>query len=222
MNSSNYLQNLGDCNNLIEIYNKVLNSKTFEQRAAQGNSSIVVDAGGGWIRKRDKPGIDLVGREFKILTALQDLDLRICPEVDLDYGCPDEFLIQKVNNGATLEEYILEFVVSHFDIDLLSKLLKKIAVQLNTFWNNGYVHGDLHLNNIVVDIEKGGRIWDPYLIDFGYSFHQDNPPEFWELQTIIKDQNDDKEWLLHSLCTIAKDDEDIMELIYEFEDDLIA
>lgn len=212
----------GESKNILEIYTKVSNSKTFAERASQGNSAIVMDAGDGWVGKRDKPGIDLVAREFHILAALQELDCNICPEIDLDYGCPGEFMIRKINNGGTLEEYILEFLFNDLDRNLLVDLLKMIAFKLNTFWDNGYIHGDLHLNNIVIGIERGGKAWDPYLIDFGYSFHQDYPLNFWELQTVIKDQSEDKAWFLHCLSTIAKEDDNLLGIINEFEDDLVT
>jgi tRNA A-37 threonylcarbamoyl transferase component Bud32 len=79
--------------------------------------------------------------------------------------------MEKINNGSTLEEWLVSLQGNPYTAEVLPDLLMKIHDKLVLMWESGVVHGDLHCNNIVVgraDTETG-LILEPKIIDFGFS-----------------------------------------------------
>lgn len=152
-----------------EIYRFLGDSRTFEQRAAVAScSSLEEDE--GWVLKSDIPGYELVAWEHRVMRLLHHHGL--CPQVDEEFDItstyPTTLRMSKINNGATLKEYALFFTVR--PNPLWATLLKKVAKKVNLLHSLGWVHGDLHANNIVIEM-KGGD-FAPCIIDYAFSFHE--------------------------------------------------
>lgn len=191
------------CMEKLGLYNRVCQWRPFHERASEGTMSTVVEAGDGWLMKSDNVGEELVEREFQILLALQGSDL--VPDVDEEegvFGYPDSFLIKRINNGASLGEYLRFFLTGDMDEVFLWEIFEATAEKINEFHSKGYVHGDLHDRNIVVGMNKGCTLFVPYLIDFGFSFHEDDGPHALD-RTSIETADEDNEYLVETLGLIV-------------------
>lgn len=154
----------------IKSYNQVAFSSPLSTRLDQGGCATISLAGhssqGQVIRKEDRPGEDLLRREQQIYEVLeQQFDLDCIPTV-AEYGGSYLDLIL-INQAATLGDYLQAWYAGEIPDGDIVAILLATAETLAKCYAVGLVHGDLHLNNVVVTWEDGR--WKAYLIDFGYS-----------------------------------------------------
>jgi serine/threonine protein kinase len=161
-------------NHLDNLYSAIFASNTFASRAQRGQNANVIDLGDGWVKKSDKSGsVPLAAREYAIMAYLDyERDTGVTPKIDVESGFDNgSFIMEKINNGSTLEDWFISLQDNPYTADVLPLLLNKIHDKLVTMWEAGVVHGDLHCNNIVVGRtnSKSGLILEPKIIDFGFS-----------------------------------------------------
>lgn len=208
----------------LVVYNLVCQWRSFHERAQEGTMSTVLEAGDGWLIKSDLKGEELVEREFQVLLALQGTGL--VPDVDEEegvFGYPSSFLIKRVNNGATLGEYLRYFLSgASMNKAILWEVFEATAEKINAFHKLGFVHADLHDRNVVVGMDKGCTQFIPAIIDFGFSFHEDEGPHELD-RTSIETAEEDNEYLVKTLLLIVDECEDpslsetAINLITQFE-----
>lgn len=155
----------------IALYGDVNSDSTFYSRADRASSAKVRDVGENIVSKSDlMGGVPLVARELIILYHLQGTNA--VPKIDDEpelYGYPLTFEMEKINNGATIEDWLLAYSKNPELINIFPEILYNIRLSLAKIWAKGVIHGDLHLNNIVVGMKRGGEVMDPKIIDFGIS-----------------------------------------------------
>jgi tRNA A-37 threonylcarbamoyl transferase component Bud32 len=155
----------------IEAYANVSGDKTFPERAKIGQMSVVREIGENYVEKRDKSGdLPLAVREFLILNYLQDT--KIVPQVGeiiINQDGTARFTMEKINNGATLQEWLMGYMTQQIPEDIIQEILEETCEAIGKMWQKGVVHADLHLNNVIVGMEKGGTKMKPTIIDFGVS-----------------------------------------------------
>ncbi len=157
---------------VMKSYATVAGSKSINSRLAIGSNADLELYEDGWLIKKDKPGFDLVGNEFKCLLELQESGL--VPEVDESSFDGWSFVIKEVAYGATLDEYCRVC-----PDNVLLEIMASVGKMLNQFWSLGFVHRDLHANNILIGYSQGQ--WRSYLIDFGHSYNTNWSEEDLEL-----------------------------------------
>ena len=177
---------------LLDTYCRVAESETLSQRLTRGNNADFrrygQDANGAtWLLKTDKPGREMVAWEFDRLVELAPKGL--VPPVAEDrgvFGYPEGFLIRCVDNGATLEDYVAGYAAAQVSQELLEQLFAAVGDLLHKFWYDlEWVHGDLHLKNIVVGVDLGGTEWHPCIIDLATSYSPDTRQKFAEQYCMI-------------------------------------
>lgn len=109
----------------------------------------------GRVLKTAKPG--QTEREYDMLTQARAAGIK-CPHVHL---VDDHTLsLQFIPNGQTLFDYLAHK-------KLTKGLLNKVKRELAKFWAAGFVHGDLHLNNVLINEETE----EVYIIDMASSWN---------------------------------------------------
>lgn len=205
---------------LMATYNKVSYLNTFQSRAAEGNRGNLSEAGDGWLLKSDKMGEDGVSWEYQVYAHIQAQGLDVAPECAVEegvFGYPSTILIRKVNNGATLRDYIEAYLDGIIAKEPLLQLSLATSELLRDFWEAGYTHRDLHARNIVVGLNRLGKGWRPYLIDFSSSTHESQEEEFAYKEATIRaemsSQADDWETLQEEILILARNPEDLYEFL---------
>lgn len=202
----------------LSIYHEISALRSFEERAAEGLNGDVKNLGNGWLLKSDKAHSQACAHEFNVMSRL--METTICPEVEYDSN--SSFLIQKIDNGATLEEYIMAYLNGLLPGKVLISLSATVADLLANFHEAGWVHGDLHGRNIVIEFDNG---WRPYIIDLGRGYHQDD--EDGEKDLLIAETNPeylgstgDIKYLSEAILGLIGDvdDSDLNEAITYIED----
>jgi serine/threonine protein kinase len=153
----------------IKSYNTVAFSSNLSDRLDQGGCATIRLSGhsdrGQIIRKEDRPGEDLLRREQQVYEVLEQFDLDCIPTV-VEYGGSYLDLLL-INQAATLGDYLQSWFAGEIPDSDAVAIIHATAETLTKCYETGLVHGDLHLNNVVVTWENGQ--WKAYLIDFGYS-----------------------------------------------------
>jgi tRNA A-37 threonylcarbamoyl transferase component Bud32 len=90
---------------------------------------------------------------------------------------------------------------------------------LADFWEAGYTHRDLHPRNIVVGLNSEGTAWQPYIIDFSSSTHEEQLEEYCYAEGLIlaemATQADDWEVLQEELWALVDEPpEDFAQLMH--------
>jgi tRNA A-37 threonylcarbamoyl transferase component Bud32 len=159
---------------ILDVYQQISHNKTFRERANVGTRGDLIELENHQIIKADKVGEQSTAWEFQVLIALESLGITPKPVQEKGiFGYPDTFQMEKIDNGATFQEYLEAFLLGNYTPTVFINLCRAIGQMLNKFWEAGWVHGDLHGDNIVIDIDSDQLVWMPYLIDFGTTFHHD-------------------------------------------------
>lgn len=197
--------------NLVQVYNNVSHWDTFANRAALGTKADLREVGDGWLIKSDKQGEVGVAWEYRVYEHMIGLDLPIVPDCDLEegvFGYPDSILLRKIDNGATLRDYFAAFLDGLMPLELLVDLAKATSDILCEFWEAGYTHRDLHSRNIVVGLNSLGTDWQPYLIDFSTTTHEEQLEEYCQIYGLIlaemHDQANDWNFLSEDLWGLVE------------------
>ncbi len=170
--------------NFLKSYNLISEQEVFVRRSEKGKNSKILLTGNQYIIKSDLeilPSNQGVSREFQIYSITNKLHLHFIPKCNLEsdvFDNPKSIIIKKINNGATLVEYIQGFLEGIVPLYDLQELFKSINARINHFWQLGFIHGDLTPRNICIGINFGGTEWNPYLIDFDktiYSYDKKTP-----------------------------------------------
>ena len=156
-------------------YTQISSADTFANRANRGRNADVRETDEGMIEKSDKKGKPpLISREFIITDYLRNTG--VVPKVDVDsglYGYPLTFQMEKINNGASLQDWLYFYAQRESGIyvpkEVIAEILDKTAEGIKQIWEQGVIHGDLHLNNIIIGQKQGTQMLDPRIIDFGIS-----------------------------------------------------
>lgn len=156
-------------------YQQVSAADVFANRANRGENADVRETDEGMVEKSDKKGKPpLISREFIITDYLRNTG--VVPKVDVDtglYGYPLTFQMEKINNGASLQDWLYFYSQRESGIyvpkDIIAEILDKTAEGIKKIWDQGVIHGDLHLNNIVIGEKQDTQMLDPRIIDFGLS-----------------------------------------------------
>jgi tRNA A-37 threonylcarbamoyl transferase component Bud32 len=156
-------------------YQQVSTADIFANRANRGENADVRETDEGMVEKSDKKGKPpILPREFIITDYLRNTG--VVPKVDVDtglYGYPLTFQMEKINNGASLQDWLYFYAQRDNGIyipkDLIAEILDKTAIGIKKIWDEGVIHGDLHLNNIIIGENKDNHMIDPRIIDFGLS-----------------------------------------------------
>lgn len=197
---------------LINVYNIVAEREVFASRAARGNKGTLKMTGENWIIKTDKAGENGVAWEYQVYDHMHQWGLAgvLAPECALEegvWGHPSSFIIEKINNGATLRDYIEAYLDGLIPCEPLVALMEATSQLLSDFWGNGYTHRDLHPRNIVIGLNRKGDAWRPYIIDFSSSTHESQLEEFcYEEALIIEEmatQEDDLETLKEEIWELV-------------------
>jgi serine/threonine protein kinase len=79
----------------------------------------------------------------------------------LIYSCDNDLVlkIERLNSWREIKEF--------FSIDDKRLIARRLIVILKKLWDKGYIHGDVHMDNVVFDSEL-----NPYLIDFEWFHHK--------------------------------------------------
>lgn len=159
--------------NFLNSYNLVGEQDVFVRRSEKGKNSKILLTWNNCIIKcdleEDLPKDQGVSKEYQIYSLAGKLHLHFIPMCELDigvFGNPKAIIIKKINNGATLVDYIQGFLEGIVPLYDLQELFKSINARINHFWRLGFIHGDLTPRNICIGINFGGTEWNPYLIDF--------------------------------------------------------
>lgn len=115
------------------------------------NSRLTV--AGGRVLKRAKSS--LIEREYEMLTYAAEAGVSVPHAKQID---DNTLSLQFLHYGETLLDYIQH---GKFTKSLWQQVQEVLAVM----WSAGIVHGDLHVNNILI---SEGRV---YIIDMASSFH---------------------------------------------------
>lgn len=152
---------------LEEISGKDIKGYTIENRLGQGSTSVTFKAikektGKPIVLKIIKPGImDHIDISSKIkeISPLGN-DYLVVPDDYGDFNYQDvqlKFFEMKYVQGKTLREFLDNRI--HFEIEpFLTHFIKEVGGVLDRIQREGFQHGDLHLNNVMVtedDIHKG-------------------------------------------------------------------
>lgn len=190
--------------NMTALYNQITSRRSFQARAQEGSMSTVVDNRDGTVTKTDMMGGELVPREFRIMLEL--IDTGLVPEVDEDSGVtgwPASFTMRKINNGASLGEYLECFLEGLVPFSIMEGILAATAAKINTLHEKGYLHGDLHDRNVVVEMDGDGD-FQPFLIDFGLAFHEDESEEDRGMdRSLIESMEEDSDRLVEALYALT-------------------
>lgn len=181
-------------------YNAILDLRSFAERAAEGTqSTLKFDPATGWITKTDLTGGErFVGHEFSVYQRLDGLG--VAPEADLSegvFGEPESIRVRKINNGGTLEEYAFAYLSGLIDEATWLEICIDVRDVLNTFWQEGWVHGDLHARNIVLELCENG-FWQAFLIDFAVTIN---------LSSVEDDLDDLADRLIFFECTPTQEED---------------
>jgi len=160
-------------NSESNVYEEVSAAEIFKYRAQRGENADVRETDEGMVEKSDKAGkTPLITREFIITDYLRNTG--VVPKVDVDsglYGYPLTFQMEKINNGASLQDWLYYYSQRDRGIyvpkETIAEILDKTAEAIKKVWDQGVVQGDLHLNNIIIGEKK--RKLAPHIIDFGLS-----------------------------------------------------
>ena len=197
--------NISKAADITELYQALILSKNFKQRANLATTSNVVDNGiqtllsyenkplmtnVETVKKSDMTGgISLAAREYVILHSLRNTD--VAPKLDYEFGLfgyPESFVMEKINNGTTLEEWLQAYDENPLYDEVMTQIFESITQKIETMWSKGVLHSDLHLKNIVIGTKNNLSndsevIIDPKIIDFGVS--QINHQKFEQLSRIL-------------------------------------
>jgi hypothetical protein len=207
---------------LIDVYHTVSSLESFAVRAARGNRGNLRLSGDSWLIKRDKPGEYGVAWEYQVYTHLQRQQLALAPLCELESGVfdhPDSICLRLISNGETLRDYIEAYLDGLIPADPLISLMELTSKLLADFWEAGYTHRDLHPRNIVVGLNSEGTAWQPYIIDFSSSTHEEQLEEYCYAEGLIlaemATQADDWEVLQEELWALVDEPpEDFTQLMH--------
>ena len=91
----------------------------------------------------------------------------------------------------------------------MKEIFSATAEKVNLFHSLGWVHGDLHDRNVVVGTDKRCQRFIPFLIDFGFSFQEEEgPPEY--DRTSIESGEEDNAYLGECLFSIVGETTDVV------------
>ena len=182
-------------------YNLVAGLATVPSRAKRGMCGILTLEGNwdghNWLSKRDQEGapVDpkgrpLIYREWQFLCKLQGTGL--VPVVDTESSPLDNgmFYIECINNAATVGDYVSAYLDGLIPIEVVKDILTLTQKSVEEFHSLGFIHNDLHGNNVVVGHDRQG--WRVYIIDVALSTFDGHMPQ----------------WLddTFSLCNLAEED----------------
>lgn len=168
-----------------QIYNTVSQQRTLEQRLADGSRAEVKLLNPGQVVKTYRTTEEPIEWEFKCLQALQPLE--IVPELEEEQGWELGIVMALVNSGTGIGEYVHGYFTGRLPEFVLANLFRATRSVLDQFWEAGWVHGDLHTRNIVIDF-CADRGWCPVIIDFSTSFHNTTRSDFADLLGLIVEE----------------------------------
>ena len=109
------------------------------------------------------PDFDDIMKICDISMKVSDLIPDYVPKIYLKYETKDYIaLVMEKVNGITLSEYLTS--KQNHNIDIVTKLVTSLYEAVTALHNSGYVHDDLHGNNIIITDKHKIK-----LIDFGQS-----------------------------------------------------
>lgn len=192
--------------NFLKIYNEISYLEKFADRASRGSMGEILETGEGWLLKTDKSGIEGCRMEHYIYEHMQSQGHQFAPECALEMSeittYPGTIVIKKINNGATLRDYIEAYLNGLIPAKVTKALMESTGKLLKDFWEKGYTHRDLHPRNIVVGLNKKGDQWKPYLIDFSTTTHESQEEQFkllYNWQEELATQKDDIDTLIEEI-----------------------
>lgn len=211
--------------NRIHFYNDISGQNTFQKRAFErATTSKVFEIGENVIAKQDESGgIPLAAREYVILNHLKETG--VVPKVDEEtglYGYPLTFEMEKINNGASLEDWLATYTVKPELIEIMPEILQNLRMGIAKMWAKGVVHGDLHLNNIVIGMKKGGLMIEPKIIDFGVSMMKEGKMKSLAADLGVLDELGESNYYFNRQVSKRYDDKDQeLDFIVEEIDDFV-
>ena len=183
----------------LDVYNLIQEMDTVGARFGRGTQSTITNLGDGWILKEDARGaVPQTEWERSVYELIEGIGL--APECDL---AENQLIIRMINAAASLEDYATAFAVQGYPKSIWVDLCRDVGEIIARFHRAGFVHGDLHLGNIVVGLENRCTL-RPLLIDFGTTQHPDLEEYPHEL-TIDPSEDADLNRLDESLRAICQD-----------------
>jgi len=201
----------------IEAYNLVATSEALSSRLDRGQNATIElwgeEYGKKWLLKTTRPGEnpELIKNEIEVIRELQDTG--VVPELHEDYlddswGEAESYAMLMINNAASLGDYAEAAVAGIIPMNVLGDILKVAAASLEEFHQSGYIHNDLHANNLVITLAPKGQ-WKVYVIDFGWSYKEGELPDWmdYERSWVAEDNIDDITYLAEDLEGRSDDEE---------------
>lgn len=183
-------------------HQRVSSRRTVSSRYKDGTRAIIRELdsdnhGQIWISKTQHC-LDSLQWEFECLAALQDFGL--VPEIDLSSGCQGQFSMVRIAHGATLAEYAEATSLNEIPVAIFREICEVAVDALERFWGLGWVHGDLHGRNLVVDLTPDCQ-WQVPIIDLEFASTPDGdfPPVE---QSSIDTSEGDRDRLLEDLYRV--------------------
>lgn len=183
-----------------KYYSIVAGIETVPARLSRGQCGALSMAGTwdghNWLAKRDLPGSPtdpkgrpMVYREWVNLCALQGTGLVPVVDEEMDPQDEDHLLIACVNNAATIGDYCSAYLKGLIPLEIIREILSLVADVVSKFHNLGWVHNDLHGNNVVIG--HGRDDWEVYIIDLALATKNQSIPSWLSRWFIISGYADE-------------------------------
>lgn len=190
---------------MLKAFNLVSGLEPSSVRFARGQRSNITlqGASGGinWIRKETNDANESMSWEFRNMVMLMEADLG--PNIDEDEGVggfPEGYEMQLIDSAATVRDYLDATAMGLLNAEVMVDLGQAVGKLLYTLWyTENWVHGDLHLRNIVIDYDRH-QGWRPYIIDVSHGYRDTNADreEFADRQQLIVEElntvDDEVQW----------------------------
>ena len=157
---------------MMNNYHSVVsNNLTLSARLEQGTNSdlwVKVDSKGRpWLCKAEKEGKEaFLHIEWLNLCRLQDTGLVPAVGRKVDPNKYGFLSILCVESAVPVSEYVSAFLDGLIPFEVVEAVLSEVSRVVSEFHSLGWIHNDLHPNNVLIDYCDG---WKAYIIDLSWA-----------------------------------------------------
>ncbi|WP_017304825.1 protein kinase domain-containing protein [Spirulina subsalsa] len=197
-------------------YTQVATNTPLSYRLQRGQNAVISlygeENGKKWLLKTPRVGENpnIIANEIEIIRQLQDSSIvpELHPEyLDDSWGESEEYAMLMINNAASLGDYAEAALAGEIPLETLGEILKVSLESIDQLHRYNIIHNDLHGNNLVISINTQGE-WQVYIIDFGWSYTQNDLPNWiaYERAWIAQEPEDDMNYLANDLEGRSQDE----------------